>query len=154
MLAVTLLLIASSHADPPAAKIDGVAGVSFGSTVDQVKAAMAFREAKFLDKASTATELQFKDGSFNNEDVSWWHFYFMDGKMYKATILIYPSDHQQLAAYERTKKLISDKYGEPSQATKIEMAPDQLMEMVRSNKLVLETDWHEQPRAATRFPAS
>ena len=128
------------QAEAPAS-FNGMAGIEFGSTVDQVKAAMDSRGAGLDANESTSAHLEYKGGTFNNDSVGYWHFYFADGKLYKASVAFFPPDRQHLAFYDQVKKAISDKYGEPFQQTKIDMDPTDLFDLIQSGKADLEADW-------------
>jgi len=138
---ICILLPLFLHADP-AATLDGIAGIPFGSNVDQVKAAMDSRGAVLDANESTNSHLEYKGGTFNNDSVAYWHFYFSDGKMYKASVSFLPGSLQHLPFYDRTVKTISDKYGPPFQQTKIDLSSGPLFNLIQSGKADLETDWH------------
>lgn len=141
-IAFSILLAFHAHAEP-SPTIDGLAGIPFGSTAEQVKAAMDTRGAVLHRNLSTGAHMEFEGGSFSNEDADFWHFYFADGKLYKASVSLKPGNRQHLDTYERIKKLLEAKYGKPFQETKLEMEPAALYEMVRSGKAVLEADWKQ-----------
>jgi hypothetical protein len=128
------------QADPPAT-LNGIAGIPFGSTVDQIKAAMDSRGAALDAGVSGAAHLEYKGGTFNNESVGYWHFYLADGKLYKASVAFFPADRQHFAFYDRVKKAISDKYGGPFQETRIDMDPTALFHLIQSGKADFEADW-------------
>src|ERR1700678_2045245 len=109
-IAVISLLFATLLYAGPTAALDGMAGIPFGSTADQVKAAMDARGA-VLESGSSGEHLHFRGGSFNNDPAGSWHFYFADGKLYKASVNISPPDVQYIPTYNRIAKAISDKYG-------------------------------------------
>jgi hypothetical protein len=139
---LAILLCPIVNAEPPA-KIDGFAGIPFGSTPDQVKAAMDSRGAVFEPKFSTAEHLAFKGASFSDEPAGGWNFYFSDDKLFRALVSINPPSGDHLDTYYRIKKLISDKYGKPFQETKLEVEPDKVYELVRSGQAALKASWRE-----------
>jgi hypothetical protein len=134
------LVFTTLHGEP-AVKADGLAGIPIGADADQVKKAMDARGAVFVATKSTSGHLEFEGGTFNGEPVGSWHFYFFTGKLYKASVRIGALGIGNLQAYERFKKTISERYGVPFQATKTELEPEQMNDLLRRGKLELESNW-------------
>src|SRR5215210_4979607 len=82
-LVLLLVSLGPAVAEFPA-KLDGFAGITFGSSVEQAKAAMDTRGAVFNPEKSSGAHLEFSGGTFHNEPASYWHLYFLDGKLYRA----------------------------------------------------------------------
>jgi hypothetical protein len=128
------------RADPPAA-IDTFAGLPFGATQDQVRTAMNEHGAEIRPGMDSPDHQSYIGGTFNNQDVNWWHFYFKDGKLYKSVAVFTAPDGQNLAKYNDIVDMVTKKYGPPFQQTKLDMAPDDLDGLIANGKAALETDW-------------
>jgi hypothetical protein len=144
LFASLLLLSLTAHAGlnyarPPV--IDGMAGVPFGSGATAVKAAMDSHNASLVAGESDTDHLRYSGGTFNDEAVTNWNFFFADSKMYKASLVLSPAKKQRLITYNRVLKELSDKYGEPSVSPGINGDTSNLYDAVRSGKVVLEADW-------------
>ena len=124
----------------PAAKFQGLAGIPFGSTPDEVKASLDARGAKLDSAQSTSAHLGFRNGRFNNEDAWYWHFDFLDGKLFRSSVVLLTKS-EGVAAFDRIKKMVTDKYGKPFQETKVNMSPEELHDLVCEGKLEVEANW-------------
>jgi hypothetical protein len=128
------------YAKPP--KIEGMAGVPFGSGATQVKAAMDAHNATLDAAESDSEHLIYTGGTFNDERVTRWNFFFDGPAVYKANVILSPAKKQHFITYNRVLKALSDKYGDPSQPADIGDEAPSLYDAVNSGKTRLEAIWH------------
>ena len=144
-LAACVVLLTIVRAESPA-KLEGFAGIPFGSNAQQAKVAMDSRGAHFNPDKSTSAHMEFHGGTLGTEDVLFWHLYFFDGKSFRADVRMNSPFNRRFAKYDEVKKLISDKYGPPSEATPTEAAQvvteeAELFDLVRNGKATVGAKW-------------
>jgi len=90
------------------------AGVTWGSSVEGVKASMAGREVKLDERDTTLDKLVYEGGVFANFKANFWGFYFVNGKFYRGRVRIVAegAPEQQVRTFVR---LLTEKYGPPTQ---------------------------------------
>lgn len=136
--------------EDPAAKLDGFAGILFGSSKDQVKTAMDARGAHLNADKSSSAHMEFQGGAFGKDDVLYWHLYFVNGKFFRGSASINSPFSERFAKYEGLKKLIIEKYGAPAEETTNTGTSEQndddndqndLYDAVRSGKALVKAQW-------------
>src|SRR5205823_11311690 len=71
-LAACCLVSLAGLCGEPNAKLDGFAGIPFGSSAEQVKVAMDARGAHLNADKSTSAHMEFQGGTLGKEDVLFW----------------------------------------------------------------------------------
>ncbi len=124
----------------PSVTSDGLAGIPLGSTQDQVRAAMAPRGVT-IQTDTTPDHLHYHDGSIFDIPVREWHFYFLAGKLYKASAAICPPESQQLSDYISVKQALSKEYGDPITQTINSGTPEEISASVRNGSTTVDAVW-------------
>lgn len=89
------------------------AGIPWGASISEVKAAMSAKGASFQERESGGDRLVFNGGSFGGETAEQWHFSFRNGKFAGARVRLAPNGRGE-DQFRKMKQALSEKYGTAS----------------------------------------
>lgn len=112
LILVVLLLLNFPSILKSADNIDGVMGIKFGLTVEQVKQQMSQKSDFQIELDETNLEnLIYTNGKFAGRDVNFISFDFVDNQLYKVTIVLKVDFKSQIIdIYESVRDDLNQKY--------------------------------------------
>jgi hypothetical protein len=97
-------------------RLDGVLDLKWGDSPERVKTVMLKRDGVSLDpKYDNDDRIVFDGGKFAGRSVIITYCSFLDGKLYKVSILLKANPNRLPDDYDSMKKLLVEKYGSPDE---------------------------------------
>jgi hypothetical protein len=96
--------------------LDGLPGIPFGATGDQVRTEMA-KQKGVISTSPSRSYLSFKGGQFAGSDVKRWQFIADEGQFSEALIIFDTLNATPLDTWHHLRRMLVEHYGQPERET-------------------------------------